>query len=89
MNTAVAVPDWALRLRQHWSARLSGLAVAVEARRHVRVLQAMPLGPGNRLLVVEFAGQRLLIGQGRTGLVRLADDGGSYNGVNASGVAGE
>ena len=42
-----------------------------EAGRHARIVQALPLGPGSRLLVVEFGGQRLLVGQARTGLVRL------------------
>ncbi|MFZ4689123.1 MAG: flagellar biosynthetic protein FliO [Polymorphobacter sp.] len=36
-------------------------------------MQALPLGPGSRLLVVEFGGRRLLVGQARTGLVRLAE----------------
>ena len=39
----------------------------------VRIVQALPLGPGSRLIVVEFGGRQVLIGQGRTGLVRLAD----------------
>ncbi|PZN92709.1 MAG: hypothetical protein DCF31_15115 [Alphaproteobacteria bacterium] len=39
---------------------------------HARVLQAVPLGPGTRLLVVEFAGRQVLVGQGRGGLVALA-----------------
>ena len=40
---------------------------------HARVVQSMPLGPGSRLLVVEFGGRRLLIGQARSGIVRLAE----------------
>ncbi len=64
---------WVERLK----ARLpDGLRWPGEGARHVRLLQALPLGPGNRLLVVEFGGRRLLIGQGRTGLVRLAEAGG-------------
>ena len=38
-----------------------------------RIVQALPLGPGSRLLVVEFGGRQVLVGQARTGLVRLAD----------------
>ncbi len=38
-----------------------------------RIVQALPLGPGSRLIVVEFGGRQVLIGQARTGLVRLAD----------------
>lgn len=41
--------------------------------RHARLVQALPLGPGSRLLVVEFGGQRLLVGQSRAGLVRLGE----------------
>ena len=42
--------------------------------RHVQVVQALPLGPGARLLVVEFGGRRLLIGQSRAGLATLGED---------------
>lgn len=40
--------------------------------RHARVVESVTLGMGTRLLVVEFGGQRLLLGQGRHGLTRLA-----------------
>ncbi len=46
---------------------------AADARRHARIVQLLPLGPGSRLLVVEFGGRRLLLGQARGGLVRLAE----------------
>jgi flagellar biogenesis protein FliO len=65
-----AAPAWVVRLQAHMPARMKWLG---EAQRHVRIVQAVPLGPGSRLLVVEFGGRRLLIGQARTGLVRLAD----------------
>lgn len=55
-----------------WRERLQALRWPGEVPRHARVVQALPLGPGSRLLVVEFGGRRLLIGQGRHGLVRLA-----------------
>jgi flagellar biogenesis protein FliO len=42
--------------------------------RHVQVVQALPIGPGARLLVVEFGGRRLLIGQSRAGLATLGDE---------------
>lgn len=58
-----------------WLARLRAALPAPDAGRHARIVQALPLGPGNRLLVVEFGGRRLLIGQSRTGLVRLAETG--------------
>ncbi len=37
-----------------------------------RVVQSVLLGGGSRLLVVEFEGGRVLIGQARGGLVRLS-----------------
>ena len=39
----------------------------------MRVVQTLALGPGSRLLVVEFAGQHVLIGQSRGRLVALAE----------------
>jgi Flagellar biosynthesis protein, FliO len=41
--------------------------------RHAAVVQSLPLGPGSRLLVVEFAGKRLLVGQSRAGLSLLGE----------------
>jgi len=38
-----------------------------------RIVQSLSLGPGSRLLVVEFAGRQLLIGQARGGLVQLGE----------------
>ncbi|MEY3268188.1 MAG: Flagellar biosynthesis protein FliO [Pseudomonadota bacterium] len=60
---------WLDRLRE----RLPRLGWPEAAVRHARVLQALPLGPGSRLLVVEFAGRHVLVGQSRAGLVRLAE----------------
>lgn len=40
--------------------------------RQARVVESVALGLGTRLLVVEFGGQRLLLGQGRQGITRLA-----------------
>ena len=37
----------------------------------LRIVQAVMVGGGSRLLVVEFDGARLLVGQSRNGLVRL------------------
>ncbi|MEY2882527.1 MAG: Flagellar biosynthesis protein FliO [Pseudomonadota bacterium] len=59
------VPAWLATLR----ARFTGLNPAVA--RHARIVQALPLGPGSRLLVVEFDGRHLLVGQARNGLTRL------------------
>jgi hypothetical protein len=55
-------------------ARLPGkLKWPGEVVRHARVVQSLPLGPGSRLLVVEFGGRRVLVGQARGGLVALAE----------------
>lgn len=56
-----------------WLARLRAALPAADAPRHARIVQALPLGPGSRLLVVEFGTKRLLIGQARTGLVALGE----------------
>ena len=56
-----------------WIERLRAGLKLPEPGRHARVVQALPLGPGSRLLVVEFGGRRLLIGQARTGLVALGE----------------
>lgn len=61
-----------MRLTELMKGGFRGLALAAEARRHARVLQVLPLGPGSRLLVVEFGGRRVLVGQSRAGLARLA-----------------
>lgn len=52
--------------------RAAGLSVRLPAR-HAQVVQALPIGPGTRLIVVEFAGRRLLVGQSRAGLSTLAE----------------
>lgn len=63
--TAASLLD---RLRQS----AGGLAARLPAR-HASVVQAIPLGPGARLIVVEFGGRRLLVGQSRAGLAALAE----------------
>ena len=60
---------------------LGGLVEALRRRapglhlpaRHANVVQSLPLGPGSRLLVVEFGGKRLLVGQSRAGLNLLGE----------------
>jgi hypothetical protein len=57
-------------------ARAGSLSLPAALRlpaRHAQVVQALPVGPGARLLVVEFGGRRLLIGQSRAGLATLAE----------------
>jgi len=70
MNALVARLD---RLRAQLGGGLQRLVLASEARRHAKLVQVLPLGPGSRLLVVEFGGQRHLIAQARSGLVWLAE----------------
>jgi hypothetical protein len=60
---------------------LGGLIEALRRRtpgwslpaRHAAVVQSLPLGPGSRLLVVEFGGRKLLVGQSRAGLSLLGE----------------
>lgn len=42
--------------------------------RAVEMVDVLPLGPGSKLAVVEFAGQRILIAVSRNGITRLADN---------------
>lgn len=65
----------ALAVAADWFDGLKRRAVSLKLpERHAQVVQALPLGPGARLLVVEFGGRRLLIGQSRAGLATLADE---------------
>jgi flagellar protein FliO/FliZ len=45
-----------------------------KAPRSILLAEVLPLGPGMRLAVVEFAGQRLLLAISRAGVTRIADD---------------
>lgn len=49
------------------------LAGAKQARA-VEMVGVLPLGPGTKLAVVEFAGQQILLSISRTGVTRLADN---------------
>lgn len=42
--------------------------------RAVEMVDVLPLGPGSKLAVVEFAGQRILVAVSRSGITRIADD---------------
>ena len=42
--------------------------------RPVELVGVLPLGPGSKLAVVEFAGQQILIAVSRSGIIRLADN---------------
>jgi flagellar biogenesis protein FliO len=52
--------------------RAAALPMRLPAR-HAQVVQSLPLGPGSRLLVVEFGGRQLLVGQSRSGLSLLGE----------------
>ena len=64
---------WIERLRGVVLARIRAGLKLPPGPGHAKILQALPLGPGTRLLVVEFAGRQVLVGQGRAGLVALAE----------------
>ena len=42
--------------------------------RAIQMVDVLPLGPGSKLAVVEFAGQQILIAVSRNGITRIADD---------------
>lgn len=42
--------------------------------RPVEMVGVLPLGPGTKLAVVEFAGQQILLSVSRNGVTRLADN---------------
>lgn len=65
----------ALATAADWLDGLKRRAVSLKLpERHAQVVQALPLGPATRLLVVEFGGRRLLIGQSRAGLATLGEE---------------
>ena len=68
----VQLPAWRARFD---FARLSAVLGLPRDAGPARIVQALPLGPGSRLIVVDFGGRRILVGQGRTGLVHLAETG--------------
>ncbi len=62
-----------------WKRVQIGLPMKPETDRPVHVIDAVALGPNGKLLVVEFQGDRLLLGVSRSGISRLAsvEQGGS------------
>lgn len=58
-----------------WKRVQSGMPLAgARTQRALAVAEVVTLGPGTKLAVVDFAGQRLLIAVSRAGVTRLADD---------------
>jgi flagellar protein FliO/FliZ len=55
-----------------WKRVQIGLPLKPETVRPVHVIDAVALGPNGKLLVVEFNGDRLLLGVSRSGITRLA-----------------
>lgn len=55
-----------------WKRVQIGLPLKPKTDRPVHVIDAVALGPNGKLLVVEFNGERLLLGVSRTGISRLA-----------------
>lgn len=58
-----------------WKRVQMGVPLAGAKRpRAVEMIDVLPLGPGSKLAVVEFAGQQVLIAVSRSGITRLADN---------------
>ncbi|MBL0924361.1 MAG: flagellar biosynthetic protein FliO [Sphingomonadaceae bacterium] len=55
-----------------WKRVQLGLPVRPENSRPVRIVDAVTLGTNGKLLVVEFAGDSILLGVSRSGISRLA-----------------
>ena len=51
------------------------LAGGAKQARPVEMVGVLPLGPGSKLAVVEFAGQQILLAVSRNGITRIADNG--------------
>lgn len=59
-----------------WKRVQMGVPLGSSAKqdRPVDLVGVLPLGPGSKLAVVEFAGQQILIAVSRNGITRLADN---------------
>lgn len=58
-----------------WKRVQMGMPLAGPKRpRAVEMIDVLPLGPGSKLAVVEFAGQQILVAVSRNGITRLADN---------------
>lgn len=64
-----------------WKKVQSGMPLHGAKRpRLIELVDVLPLGPGSKLAVVDFAGQNILIAISRHGISRLADNGqGDYH----------
>jgi flagellar protein FliO/FliZ len=58
-----------------WKRVQLGLPVKPENSRPVRIVDAVTLGTNGKLIVVDFAGDMLLLGVSRSGISRLASKG--------------
>ncbi len=58
-----------------WKRVQMGVALGPQKQgRPVEMVGVLPLGPGTKLAVVEFAGQQILLSVSRNGVTRLADN---------------
>ncbi|HMO74710.1 MAG TPA: flagellar biosynthetic protein FliO [Sphingopyxis sp.] len=60
-----------------WKRVQMGMPIAGGGARQARPVEmvgVLPLGPGSKLAVVEFAGQQILLSVSRNGVTRLADN---------------
>lgn len=59
-----------------WKKVQSGLPLhGAKRERLIELVDVLPLGPGSKLAVVDFAGQNILIAISRSGVTRLGDNG--------------
>jgi flagellar protein FliO/FliZ len=54
--------------------QMGGPLTGAKQPRAVEMVGVLPLGPGTKLAVVEFAGQQILLSVSRNGVTRLADN---------------
>lgn len=58
-----------------WKKLQSGMPLGGPAQhRPANIVGVLPLGPGTKLAVVDFAGQQILIAVSRQGVTRIADN---------------
>jgi flagellar protein FliO/FliZ len=57
-----------------WRKTQMGLPLQGSNIRAAQVIDAVPLGPGNKLAVVAFGGRELLVAVSRTGITLIAED---------------
>lgn len=56
-----------------WKRVQGGLPMVGQGQRAVRIIDAVSMGPGGKIVVVEFATRRLLLSAARGGITLLAE----------------